>query len=136
VFDYVAAFLYEGDAPLAERKAQALTLDRNLLRELIGGGELRDLLDACSPRWSRAQQSPTRAQRRRFHDLLAGSVIRPRRDRPRKLLDAHEVKGAQRHPDGAPPIAPADRAGVSASSFAEDAALSRRAGASSWGLLR
>jgi len=46
VFDYVAAFLYEGDAPLAERKAQALTLDRNLLRELIGGGELRELLDA------------------------------------------------------------------------------------------
>ena len=46
VFDYVAAFLYEGDAPLAERKAQALTLDRALLRELIGGGELRDLLDA------------------------------------------------------------------------------------------
>ena len=46
VFDYVAAFLYEGDAPLAERKAQALTLDRGLLRELIGGGELRDLLDA------------------------------------------------------------------------------------------
>ena len=45
VFDYVAAFLYEGDAPLAERKAQALTLDRGLLRELIGGGELRDLLD-------------------------------------------------------------------------------------------
>jgi len=45
VFDYVAAFLYEGDAPLAERKAQALTLDRNLLRELIGGGELHDLLD-------------------------------------------------------------------------------------------
>src|SRR5207248_2886014 len=46
VFDYVAAFLYEGDAPLAERKAQALTLDRSLLHELIGGGELRDLLDA------------------------------------------------------------------------------------------
>ena len=46
MFDYVAAFLYEGDAPLAERKAQALTLDRDLLRELIGGGELRDLLDA------------------------------------------------------------------------------------------
>ncbi len=45
VFDYVAAFLYEGDAPLAERRAQALALDRNLLRELIGGGELRELLD-------------------------------------------------------------------------------------------
>jgi ATP-dependent Lhr-like helicase len=46
VFDYVAAYLYEGDAPLAERKAQALTLDRTLLRELLGDGELRDLLDA------------------------------------------------------------------------------------------
>ncbi|MCX5746397.1 MAG: DEAD/DEAH box helicase, partial [Proteobacteria bacterium] len=45
VFDYVAAFLYEGDAPLAERRAQALSLDRALLKELIGGGELRDLLD-------------------------------------------------------------------------------------------
>jgi len=44
-FDYVASFLYEGDAPLAERKAQALTLDRVLLRELLGEGELRDLLD-------------------------------------------------------------------------------------------
>ncbi|HVK77532.1 MAG TPA: helicase-related protein [Kofleriaceae bacterium] len=45
VFDYVAAFLYEGDAPVAERKAQALTLDRALLRELLGEGELRELLD-------------------------------------------------------------------------------------------
>ena len=45
VFDYVASFLYEGDAPLAERKSQALTLDRALLRELLGEGELRDLLD-------------------------------------------------------------------------------------------
>ena len=34
VFDYVAAWIYEGDAPLAERRAQALTLDRNLLRDL------------------------------------------------------------------------------------------------------
>lgn len=45
VFDYVASFLYEGDAPVAERKAQALTLDRSLLRELLGEGELRELLD-------------------------------------------------------------------------------------------
>ena len=45
VFDYVAAYLYEGDAPLAERRAQALTLDRTLLRELLGDGELRSLLD-------------------------------------------------------------------------------------------
>jgi ATP-dependent helicase Lhr and Lhr-like helicase len=45
VFAYVAAFLYEGDAPLAERKAQALSLDRQLLRELLGQEELRELLD-------------------------------------------------------------------------------------------
>ncbi|MEM8982775.1 MAG: DEAD/DEAH box helicase [Pseudomonadota bacterium] len=46
VFAYVAAYLYEQDAPLAERKAQALTLDRALLSELLGQAELRELLDA------------------------------------------------------------------------------------------
>ncbi len=45
LFDYVAAYMYEGDAPLAERRAQALTLDRNLLRDLLGEAELRELLD-------------------------------------------------------------------------------------------
>ena len=46
LFDFVAAYLYEGDAPLAERRAAALTLDRELLREILGEGELRDLLSA------------------------------------------------------------------------------------------
>ena len=46
VFAYVAAYIYEQDAPLAERKAQALTLDRGLLRELLGQSELRELIDA------------------------------------------------------------------------------------------
>ncbi len=45
LFDFIAAFMYEGDAPLAERRAQALTLDRDLLRELLGQEELRELLD-------------------------------------------------------------------------------------------
>ena len=45
LFGYVASFLYEGDAPLAERRAQALTLDATLLAELLGTPELRDLLD-------------------------------------------------------------------------------------------
>jgi ATP-dependent Lhr-like helicase len=45
-FAYVAAYIYEQDAPLAERKAQALTLDRELLRELLGQAELRELIDA------------------------------------------------------------------------------------------
>lgn len=46
-FAYVAEYLYQGDSPLAERKAQALTLDRNLLNELLGQEELRSLLDAA-----------------------------------------------------------------------------------------
>ena len=45
MFDYVAAYMYDGDAPLAERRAGALTLDRDLLRELLGQEELRELLD-------------------------------------------------------------------------------------------
>ncbi len=45
MFDYVAAYMYEGDTPLAERRAGALTLDRDLLRELLGQEELRELLD-------------------------------------------------------------------------------------------
>ena len=45
LFAFVAAYLYEADAPLAERRAAALTLDRDLLRELLGEGELRDLID-------------------------------------------------------------------------------------------
>src|SRR5438874_11947902 len=45
LFSYVAEFMYEGDAPLAERRAQALTLDRELLAELLGSEDLRELLD-------------------------------------------------------------------------------------------
>ena len=46
LFDYVATYMYEDDTPLAERRAQALALDRDLIRELLGQEELRDLLDA------------------------------------------------------------------------------------------
>ncbi len=45
LFGYVASFLYEGDTPLAERRAAALTLDPTLLAELLGRAELRELLD-------------------------------------------------------------------------------------------
>lgn len=45
LFSYVGAFMYEGDAPLAERRAQALALDTNLLAELLGQADLRELLD-------------------------------------------------------------------------------------------
>jgi len=46
LFGWIAVYMYEGDAPLAERRAAALALDRDLLRELLGSEELRELLDA------------------------------------------------------------------------------------------
>ncbi|WP_432069874.1 Lhr family helicase [Streptomyces sp. AA1529] len=46
LFGYVAQYLYEGDSPLAERRAAALSLDSRLLSELLGQAELRELLDA------------------------------------------------------------------------------------------
>jgi ATP-dependent helicase Lhr and Lhr-like helicase len=46
LFGYVGMFVYEGDSPLAERRAQALSLDSAMLAELLGATELRELLDA------------------------------------------------------------------------------------------
>lgn len=46
LFNYVGNFIYDGDAPLAERRAQTLALDHAQLRELLGDAELRELLDA------------------------------------------------------------------------------------------
>ncbi|MGA7397674.1 MAG: DEAD/DEAH box helicase, partial [Solirubrobacterales bacterium] len=45
LFDYVATYMYEGDTPNAERRATALSLDRELLRELLGQDELRQLIE-------------------------------------------------------------------------------------------
>jgi ATP-dependent Lhr-like helicase len=45
LFGWIAVYMYEGDAPLAERRAAALALDRELLRDLLGADELRELLD-------------------------------------------------------------------------------------------
>jgi ATP-dependent helicase Lhr and Lhr-like helicase len=48
LFDYVATYMYEDDTPLAERRAQALALDRDLLKELLGQEELRELIDPAA----------------------------------------------------------------------------------------
>jgi len=45
LFSWIAVYMYEGDAPLAERRVAALALDRDLLRDLLGAEELRELLD-------------------------------------------------------------------------------------------
>lgn len=75
LFNYVANYIYEGDAPLAERRAQALAVDQAQLRELIGDAELRDLLDAGAIETTEAelQHLPERYHARSadaVHDLL------------------------------------------------------------------
>ncbi|HEX6139617.1 MAG TPA: DEAD/DEAH box helicase [Candidatus Limnocylindria bacterium] len=75
LFDYVGTYLYEGDAPLAERRAQALSLDRELLAELLGAEELRELLDpAATADLELELQSLSGSRRVRtvdgIHDLL------------------------------------------------------------------
>jgi ATP-dependent Lhr-like helicase len=75
LFGYVANYLYDGDAPLAERRAQALALDQRQLRELLGEAELRELLDPRALAEAEAQlQALVPAQRvrsaDRLHDLL------------------------------------------------------------------
>jgi ATP-dependent Lhr-like helicase len=75
LFDYVGSYMYEGDAPLAERRAQALALDRELLAELLGADELRELLDpAATADLELELQALTGGRRTRtvdgIHDLL------------------------------------------------------------------
>ncbi len=75
LFDYVATYMYEGDAPGAERRAAALSLDRDLLRELLGQEELRDLIDPDALAQLEAEfqhlTDATRATGRdRLHDTL------------------------------------------------------------------
>ncbi|MEZ4225057.1 MAG: DEAD/DEAH box helicase [Polyangiaceae bacterium] len=74
LFGYVANFMYEGDAPLAERRAQALLLDQAQLRELLGQAELRQLFDADVIEWvarrvGRLDSAPLR-DADGVHDLL------------------------------------------------------------------
>ncbi|UCF68220.1 MAG: DEAD/DEAH box helicase, partial [Acidobacteriota bacterium] len=75
MLSYVANFLYEGDAPLAERRAQALALDRSQLRELLGEPELRELLapeaiEQTERRLQRLEPSTLVKHADGLHDLL------------------------------------------------------------------
>src|SRR5437899_2997239 len=86
VFDYIGQYMYEGDAPLGERRAQALTLDKELLAELLGTEELRELLDPraiaklelelqglLKPRWPRDPDEAADTLRR-LGDLSSGEA--------------------------------------------------------------
>src|SRR5207249_2992044 len=99
LFDYVATYMYEGDTPNAERRAAALSLDRELLRELLGQEELRDLIDPAALDQVEAdlqhRSDRTRADSRdgladvlrRLGDLTVEEV----RDRVLEGLDAEQL---------------------------------------------
>jgi ATP-dependent Lhr-like helicase len=75
LFSYVANYIYDGDAPLAERRAQALSIDQEQLRDLLGDADLRELLDADAIAEVEEQlQALTETTRARsadgVHDLL------------------------------------------------------------------
>ncbi len=70
LFDYVATYMYEDDTPAAERRAQALSLDRELLRELLGQEELRDLIDPAALAEVEAQLAGHPRSADELHDLL------------------------------------------------------------------
>ena len=77
LFGYVGMFLYDGDAPLAERRAQALSLDSALLAELLGATDLRELLDPgalAEVEHEISRLAPARHARGvdAVHDLLRG----------------------------------------------------------------
>ena len=70
LFDYVATYMYEDDTPLAERRAQALALDRDLLKELLGQEELRDLIDPGALEEVEAELRGSPRNPDELHDLL------------------------------------------------------------------
>ncbi len=70
LFDYIATYMYEDDTPPAERRAQALSLDRDLLRELLGQEELRELIDADALAEVEASLRPRSKNPDHLHDIL------------------------------------------------------------------
>jgi len=70
LFDYVATYMYEDDTPLAERRAQALSLDRDLLKELLGQEELRDLIDPAALEQVEEELRGSARSPDQLHDLL------------------------------------------------------------------
>ncbi|MEV7226377.1 ATP-dependent helicase [Polymorphospora sp. NPDC051019] len=107
LFGYVGAFLYEGDAPLAERRAAALALDSALLGELLGRVDLRELLDPSvvaeserQLRWLTEQRRPRDAEDvaemlRVLGDLTGAELVERGAD-PGWLTDLESARRALR----------------------------------------
>jgi ATP-dependent Lhr-like helicase len=101
LFSYVANFVYDGDAPLAERRAQALTIDQDQLRELLGEADLRELLDADAiAEVGEAAQCLTESYRARsadgIHDLLLRLGDLSRAELARRVVDSALLESVDR----------------------------------------
>jgi ATP-dependent Lhr-like helicase len=89
LFDYVATYMYEGDQPNAERRAAALALDRELLRELLGQEELRELIDPGA-------LETVEADLQRLSERTRADGVDALHDVLRRLGDLTEDEAAQR----------------------------------------
>ncbi|MGO4209653.1 DEAD/DEAH box helicase [Terriglobus sp. YAF25] len=88
LFSYVANYIYDGDAPLAERRAQALSIDQEQLRELMGDADLRELLDAAAIAETEEQlQLRAEGYRARNADGVHDLLLRLGDLRPSELLE-------------------------------------------------
>jgi ATP-dependent Lhr-like helicase len=101
LFSYVANFLYDGDAPLAERRAQALSIDQDQLRELLGEADLRELLDADAiAEVEEMAQCLTETHRARsadgIHDLCLRLGDLSREELARRVVDAALLESIDR----------------------------------------
>ena len=101
LFSYVANFVYDGDAPLAERRAQALTIDQDQLRELLGEADLRELLDADAiAEVEEAAQCLAESYRARsadgIHDLLLRLGDLSREELARRVADPSLLESLDR----------------------------------------
>ncbi len=101
LFSYVANYIYDGDAPLAERRAQALSIDQEQLRDLLGDADLRELLDAAAIAEVEEQlQGLLETQRVRsadgVHDLLLRIGDLSRDELQRRLADPELMSQLER----------------------------------------
>jgi ATP-dependent Lhr-like helicase len=107
LFSYIANYIYDGDAPLAERRAQALAIDQSQLQELLGDTDLRELLDASALEEVEAQLQATDAEYHARHadavhdlllrlgDLTLGEISQ-RSSSPEVADSVKQLEGARR----------------------------------------
>ncbi len=132
LFDYVATYMYEGDAPRAERRALALALDRDLLRELLGQEELRDLI-APAALAAVEDELQCRADHRRardadgLHDVLRRLGDLTEEEALERVSEPAAARGWLAELEGERRAAPVRIAGVERWIAAEDAGLYRDA---------